>query len=132
MINIEAALREFIAAELARPNYPGACCRIADNWVMTALCFSPLQRAGRDYVTDSDVEAWLSEPGGIAVAVNRVMRKSGLKKTNSPQVGDVGLVFYRQRLCMAIRTASGWLSRDETGIFVAPISATWKAWSIAE
>lgn len=132
MANVESLLREFIAAELARPNYPGACCRIADNWVMTALCFSPLRKAGRDYVTEKDVEAWLAEPGGIAVAVNRVMRKSGFKKTANPQVGDVGLVFHKRRLAMAIRTPAGWLSRDDNGMFVAPLSATWKAWSIAE
>jgi hypothetical protein len=103
---------------------------MADKWVMQITGCSALSKYGRDFVTNGDVESWLAEPGGIAVAVNRVMRASGYKKTKEPQVGDVGLVFHKNRLCMAIRGQQGWFSRDESGLVLTPHNTLWKAWRV--
>ncbi|BCH32644.1 hypothetical protein MesoLjLc_45740 [Mesorhizobium sp. L-8-10] len=122
---------EFIRAEAALPGYPGACCRMADKWVTRVTGFSALARFGRDFRTDEDVRAWLAEPGGLAVAVNRVMRAGGFAKTRDPQAGDVGLIVHAGRLCMAIHAGSVWVSRDDSGMIGAPLGAGWKAWRVA-
>lgn len=123
-------VRAFLAAEASMPTRPGACCRIADDWVLAATGKSALATYGRDYVTDSDVEEWLAEPGGMAVAVNRVMRAAGFSKTKSPRAGDVGLVLYGGLLRLAVHSGDTWISRDENGLVGAPLQATWKAWRI--
>jgi hypothetical protein len=126
-LNIEA----FIGDEMRRPCDPGSCCRIADRWFTTVKGYSALERYGRDFSTDADVEAWLAEPGGIAVAVNRVMRACGIRKTATPQAGDLGLVVWSDRVFMAVFTGHGWFSRDVAGLIMAPSSAVRKAWSLA-
>jgi hypothetical protein len=123
-------LSEFLRHEVSLPPYDGACCRIADKWITQRTGASALRRYGRDFTDGADVEAWLKEPGGITVAVNRVMRACGYQKTKDPQPGDVGLVLHKQRLCMAICAPSGWFSRDESGLILVPHSAVWKAWRI--
>lgn len=121
---------EFVRLEASLPPYPGACCRMIDKWIRLTSGFSALSRFGRDFETDEDVARWLSEPGGIAVAVNRVMRSAGFQKTKEPQEGDVGLVIHDRRLCMAIKVGAQWFSRNEAGMIGVPLSALWKAWKI--
>lgn len=121
---------EFLRREASLPAYPGACCRMADKWFLERCGFSALSRFGRDFQTDEDVSAWLAEPGGIAVAVNRVMRTSGFKKTTEPREGDAGLIIHQGRLCMALHSGTQWVSRDDRGMIGAPLSATWKAWRV--
>lgn len=123
-------LDEFLRREASLPPYPGACCRMVDKWIREATGFSALSRFGRDFRTDDDVRKWLAEPGGIAVAVNRVMRACGYQKTKEPQAGDVGLVVHRERLAMAIRGPDAWFGRDDAGMFSALHGAAWKAWRI--
>nr|WP_244444527.1 hypothetical protein [Nitratireductor basaltis] len=64
------------------------------------------------------------------MAVNRVMRASGFRKTKEPASGDVGLIIHDGKLCMAIHTGSIWFSRDENGLIGAPLNSVWKAWRI--
>lgn len=123
-------LADFIRAEVARPFQWGEadCASMADRWVRTVAGFSPLAVYGRSYGGPQEARAWLDEPGGIAVAVNRVMRASGFARTKEPRTGDVGLVFCKQQLCVAIHAGRLWLSRDEAGLLGAPLAACWKAW----
>ncbi len=123
-------VEEFIRAEAELPPYPGACCRMVDNWIKHATGFSALSRIGRDFGTDEDVRNWLAEPGGLAVAVNRVMRAGGFDKTRIPSAGDIGLIVHGGRLCMAIHAGAAWVSRDENGMIGAPVGAVWKAWKV--
>lgn len=129
-------VEEFVAQEAALPRYPGACCVMADRWVRLRRGFSPLARYGRMPDTDEATRAWLVEPGGIAVAVNRVMRCAGFAKTGAPDVGDVGLILHgeacagRHPVSLAILGALGWYSRNSRGLFTAPRDAVWKAWAI--
>lgn len=123
-------VRDFLLAEANTPARPGACCRIVDDWIRVKTGESALARYGRDYATDADVAAWLAEPGGMAVAVNRVLRAAGLQKTSAPRAGDVGLVTYAGLLRMAIHSGDAWISRGDNGMVAAPLSAVWKAWRI--
>lgn len=130
-------LDDFIRHEATLPPYPGACCRMVDKWIREVTGFSALSFFGRDFESDEDVERWLAEPGGIAVAVNRVMRKCGFPKTKEPIPGDVGLVVHGAitdvvPLRMAICTKRGWISRSEGGLSLTPLRNAWKAWRIHE
>lgn len=135
-MQIETALADFLCREAALPPYPGACCKMADNWVLLVKGFSPLASYGRDFETDDDVRVWLGEPGGIAVAVNRVMRGAGFARTNAPQLGDVGLVIHGDHgnekipISVAIRAPHGWHTRNSAGLMLLPPDSLWKAWSI--
>lgn len=124
------AVTEFLAAQTELPPRPGACCRIVDDWIYARLGYSALAKYGREYTTDVDVAVWLAEPGGMAVAVNRVMRACGIAKTKEPRAGDVGLVVYAGLLRMAIHSGKAWISRDEKGFVAAPLTAAIKAWRI--
>ena len=129
-------VEDFVAREAVLPPYPGACCVMADRWVQHVHGFSPLARYGREIRTEEDVRAWLDEPGGIAVGVNRVMRANGFAKTKEPISGDVGLILHgqvvdgRQPVSLAVHGCNGWYSRNSGGLFMAPLGAVWKAWSI--
>lgn len=123
-------VREFLKAEADNSPRPGACCRIVDDWIRAETGASALALYGRDYATDADVDEWLAEPGGLAIAVNRVMRAAGFQKTSVPHAGDVGLVIYAGLLRMAVHSGDAWISRDERGLVAAPLSAVWKAWRI--
>lgn len=135
-MNIEDRLADFLRREAGLPPYPGACCKMADRWVALVKGFSPLDHYGRGFETDAEVRAWLSEPGGIAVAVNRVMRACGFAKTKGPGIGDVGLVIHGERtgalvpVSMAILGRNGWHSRNAAGLMLLPGETLWKAWAI--
>lgn len=124
---------EYVRVEMARPFAWGEtdCASTADRWVRHVTGMSPMATFGRHHKDEAEARQWLSEPGSIAVAVNRVMRKSGFQKTSTPQPGDVGLVVHKDRLCMAIFTGTVWFSRDEDGLIGAPVGSDWKAWRVA-
>lgn len=128
MTDVSDQLAAFLRREAERAPYPGACCRMVDRWITERAGQSALARFGRDFETDEDVRRWLAEPGGIAVAVSRVMRACGYPKTDGPIAGDVGLAFTGGRLAMAIKTPAGWMGRGDEGLFLTP--RHWKAWRI--
>jgi len=124
-------IHEFIAAEAEKPFRWGEtdCVSTAARWVKI--------NAGVDlypvisiYSTEEEAERSLSELGGLAVAVNRVMRKAGFQKTEDPQPGDVGLIIHNGKLCVAVHGGEFWFSHDENGLIGAPLNAVWKAWRI--
>jgi len=123
-------VEEFIAAEAAKPFTWGEtdCASTASRWVEAVTGVNPVRQFRRVYTNEAEARAWLAEPGGIAVAMNRVMRAAGFAKTRTAQCGDVGLVMRDHRLCVSIFTGSLWFSRDASGLIGS--NAFWKAWSI--
>lgn len=123
---------EFIATVAAEPFVWGKtdCASIADRWVQHRRGFSPMERYGRRHADEAEARAWLAEPGGIAVAFNRVMRATGFKRTAAPVEGDLALVILDKRMCIAIHAGRLWFSRHEDGLIGAPLDTFWKAWSI--
>lgn len=121
--------REFLMSELSRPIEPGLCCRMIDRWIFARTGRSALAVFGRDFQTDDDVKNWLAEPGGIVVAVNRVMRAAGFRRTREPTNGDVAIVRVRGDFAPAIMVNTVWIGRAETGMFAA--EKFWKSWRIA-
>lgn len=125
-------LHEFLLNETQKPFCWGDtdCASTADRWVQHAVGVSPLERYGRVYFDRQSALSWLAEPGGFAVAVNRVMRRSGFRKTDNPQSGDIGLIIHDGLLMMAVLTPNGWFSRNEDGVVMRERQAMWKAWAI--
>ncbi len=125
-------IREFVAAIVAEPFAWGKtdCGSIADRWIAIKTGVSPLDAYGRRHHDENEGKAWLAEPGSVAVAVNRVMRSNGFKRTKTPQAGDLGLVLYDGRMCIALHTGDYWFSRHEDGLIAAPLGNLWKAWAV--
>ncbi len=124
---------EFIRAEVSRPFAWGEtdCASTADRWVRLIAGFSPMAAYGRKHGGEDDARAWLQEPGGIAVAMNRVMRKAGFVKTKDPQPGDIGLLLLdRQTMAVAILGSRMWFAPAENGTHSRPPAHFWKAWKI--
>lgn len=124
-------LAEFIRDEIIKPFEWGKtdCASTADRWVCLSAGVSPLSKYGRVHKNEIDANGWLNEAGGFAVAVNRVMRASGFKKTKEPANGDIGLISYNGMVMMAIKTDHGWFSRSENGIMMVQTDKI-KAWKI--
>lgn len=121
----------FIAAEMEKPFRWGEtdCASTADRWVRQITGLSPLARFGRVHRNEPDGRQWLAETP-LPIAVNRVMRIAGFTKTTEPQLGDVGLVPCNDQLCVAIRAARFWFSRNEAGLIGVPLNDFWKAWRV--
>jgi hypothetical protein len=126
-------IASYIRTESARPFRWAEtdCAATIDRWIQSATGISPLRTFGRVHRCEAEARAWLDEPGGFPVAVNRVMRAAGFRKTPDARLGDVGLIFHKQQLCLAIHAGRFWFSRNETGLIGAPLAACWKAWRIA-
>ena len=125
-------ITDFVAAEARKPFAWGVtdCASMADRWVQLVRGFSPMALYGRHHANRQEAQAWLAEPGGIAIAFNRVMRAGGFKRTSEPKAGDLGLVIFDRRMCIAIHAGSIWFSRHEDGLVGAPLGNVWKAWAI--
>ncbi|MBA3576177.1 MAG: hypothetical protein H0W39_00975 [Sphingomonas sp.] len=123
---------EYIAAEAEKPFAWGKtdCGITADRWMAVVLGRSPMQMFGRVHKDEAEAREVLASPGGLAIALNRVMRAGGLSKTDEPVTGDVGLIFHKQKLCVAIHAGKFWFSRDADGLIGAPLTAVWKAWKV--
>lgn len=122
----------FIASESKKPFAWGQtdCATTADRWVCGVLGTSPLRIFGRVHRDEAQAREWLAQPGGIAVAVNRVCRSAGLRKVSPPTAGDVGLIIHREKLCVAIHAGGFWFSRDVDGLIGAPLNTVFKAWKV--
>src|SRR5690606_29484057 len=79
-------ISEFIAAEAEKPFRWGEsdCVSTAARWVLLHAGVDLTPAVGV-YGTADEAERAMSEVGGLAVAVNRVMRKAGFQKTEDPK-----------------------------------------------
>ena len=121
-------LEEFIKEQLELPFIWGKtdCCSTCDAWSRRYTGFSPMTRFNSQYSSRGEAMEILERPGGIAVAVNRAMRE--FPKTKTPQIGDIGLCIFGEKIFPAIKTENGWFSRGEEGFVMAP--DFWKAWDL--
>ncbi|WP_425484071.1 DUF6950 family protein [Allomesorhizobium camelthorni] len=122
---------EFVAAEAARPFAWGVtdCCSTADRWLQTARGVSPISSDEWNGSREAAMEC-ITHPYALPARVNRAMRRAGFRRTPGPKPGDIGLVLFDRRVCIAIRTSMGWSSRHEDGLVGAPIDNFWKAWAV--
>lgn len=124
-------LDEFIAAEAAKPFAWGVtdCCSTANRWVMIRRGISPISLDEWDGSRESALEC-IHHPYALPARMNRALRKAGIRRTKDPHAGDIGLVMFDGRACVAIHAGSHWFSRHTDGLIGAPLDAVWKAWAI--
>jgi hypothetical protein len=124
-------IAEFVAAEASQPFAWGVtdCCSTADRWIRIRRGISPISLDEWDGSRGAAMECIL-HPYALPARFNRAMRKAGIKRTIDPQPGDVGLVLFDRRACVAIHTGAVWFSRHEDGLVGAPLKNVWKAWKI--
>lgn len=122
---------EFVAADAALPFAWRVtdCCSRADRWLQIARGVSPIAIDDWDGSREAAMEC-IAHPYALPARVNRAMRKAGFKRTREPKAGDIGLVLFDRRVCIAIRTSSLWSSRHEDGLVGAPLGNFWKAWAV--
>lgn len=127
-------LDEFIAAERAKPFVWGQtdCAMTFDRWLENVRGYSPLARFLGRYRNEAEAQALIAKHQNFLFALLHVADLDQAVETDDPQPGDVGIIVAgRMRAAAAIKTETGWFSRDEDGIIDAPadvrVIKTWKA-----
>ncbi len=123
------ALAAYLRASGARPFAWGECdcCTWACDWVLQRRGVDPAAEWRGRYRTRRG--AMRNVRPGFLLVVAGAMAKAGLKTTDDPTPGDVGVVMTPQGASLAIKTPTGWAGKAEAGIVVAPFTAL-EAWSI--
>lgn len=108
-------LPEFLAAEAGLPFELGKndCAHFIARWALV--------RTGRDCLAihgglPREVAEQLLLRRRFLRGVFTSFRSIGLKRTDTPEAGDVGVIRTENWHRCAIRTATGWVYRDEAGI----------------
>lgn len=125
-------LDEFIAAERVKPFAWGTtdCASTFDRWLENIRGYSPVARFLGRYHDEASAQAIIAKHQNFLFAMLHIAQLDGGIETVDPQPGDVGIIVAgRMRAAAAIRTATGWFTRDEQGIIEAPANArVIKAW----
>ncbi|MEH6721286.1 MAG: hypothetical protein V7704_20605 [Aurantimonas endophytica] len=125
-------LPEYVQAECGKPFRLGAedCAHFVARWVQ--------ERTGRDGLAifgglDRDAADDLVSRKRLLRSFFEGCRSIGLPRAEDPRSGDVGVIRCGNRHRCAIRSESGWLYRDETGVvFVtAALTKPLMAWRVA-
>jgi hypothetical protein len=114
-------LPEFVQAESAKPFRLGStdCAHFVADWVKA--------RTGRDALAvfgglDRDTGSGLVARKRLLRSFFEGCRSIGLARTDHPKPGDVGVIRCGGRHHCAIKSANGWVFRDEAGVvFAAPV-----------
>ena len=103
------------------------CCTWACDWVLARRGVDPAARWRGRYRTALGAKRNLRR--GLGVVAGEAFAVAGLQRTTDPRPGDVGVVWTPQGASLAIRTATGWAGKAETGIVVAPFETLF-AWTV--
>lgn len=106
------------------------CVSFASKWVKLASGIDPVTRDNRKmFRRFSEIK---EDSVFFAVLVNRAMRGKGFKKTQDPQIGDMGLVITPDlsSVSLAILAPYGWVFREKQGVSMVQNEFVWKAWAI--
>ncbi|MGL5936974.1 MAG: DUF6950 family protein [Cetobacterium sp.] len=85
------------------------CAMVAAVWVKALTGKNPMQTVQTPY------NELLNKPGGLPIAVARVMRAAGFKRTKNPVVGDIGVLFGGAIATTAIKGSNAWIWLDSSG-----------------
>lgn len=134
MTDNKRRLAEYMRRALAAPFAYGKtdCCTTANRWIESECGVSPLLASGYDFENKPQAETAMAANGGLAKATVSAMRKAGLKRTKSPQAGDVGVVEMLGRVCVAISDGNVWFARDECGVIADARARVIAAWRISK
>ena len=110
-------IQEFIFDALLEPFNikTNDCCHLCDRWIFENTKISPMFEYGISYDDEQGALDTIKREGGILNAVSAAMSHSGFTRTKYPSVGDIGVIFFDDRLCPAIYTGFSWFSRHKDG-----------------
>lgn len=111
----------------------GDCCTFAADWCVALGYPDPMAAIRGTYSTEAEALALLKRHGLLRL-VDRGARGIGVKRTDDPRTGDVGLI---RRLgpggmdaVCAIRSEDRWVSRLERGLYVDEAGELVRAWGL--
>lgn len=105
------------------------CCRFALKWVKLRRGVDPGAEWLGGYTTARGAERHIRRGGGLLSLCKTAMARAGLRQTDAPNLGDVGVVLTDQGEALAIRSGSKWACAAPQGIVVSPFR-TLAAWRV--
>lgn len=98
------------------------------NWVWRTTGTDPAPHLRGAYRTEAGWQAIIAEAGGLVPLIGGLADRAGLKPTEDPLPGDIGVVTMLNGATGAIRVARGWAAKGMTGITAeaAPMLAAWR------
>lgn len=124
-------LSEFLIAGGRLPFVWGAadCCLWPADWIMARLGIDPARPLRGRYGTAYGAYRHIARLGGFETMVRNLMSSAGLRETDDPKEGDVGLIITDQGFSIGIKTGTGWAAKAPRGITVARFQHV-AAWAV--
>lgn len=106
----------FLLALAAHPYRQGEndCARACAAWIKERTGVDVFAAYGRSY-NAADAAKWLAEPGGLPIAMRKVLRTCGFAQTKKPRIGDIGVLANEAMAFAAIRGGTSWLWLSPSG-----------------
>jgi hypothetical protein len=136
---MQRKLIEFLHASAGRRFVLGQndCCLLMADWWKAVHGVDPVPEWRGAYRTEADKHALIEREGGLPAFINRLADAVGAKPTDSPAMGDIGIIDHNGVPYGAICTGTAgpakcWAVRSETGIAFVTAPTVIAAWSIHE
>lgn len=123
-------LQEFLLDAASKPFKWGVCdcCLFAADWILAARGVDPAADFRGTYSRACTANDLLILEGGLIKLTGKQMAALGFVLTDDAQAGDVGVVETMLGPTAAIRTASAWACKTQSGIATGPfkVYAAWR------
>ena len=112
----------FLREGAARPFVWGACdCSLwPADWVASRVGFDPAADLRGTYSCWLGAVRRMRRAGGLPWLFGPRLEACGMRPTNEPAPGAVGVVLAPMGLVGAVRTKHGWAVKREQGVIIAP------------
>lgn len=122
-------LKDFLLTEMEKPFILGMndCAHFIARWVQLQTGKDPLAPFGG---LPAERALALIKAGQLARSVAIGCKFTGLKRTHTPQPGDVGVIRRPHCIQCALKGENGWIFFDENGIGFMKNAALIAAWRV--
>jgi Domain of unknown function (DUF6950) len=129
-LSIEERLREFIKGSAKQPfDWKDRNCGFwVCEWILRERGFDPVAKYRKRFKTVNGFLRFVLHNGGNEAFSRMVAGRAGLVETETPQLGDVGLI-YADGATMAIKgDKNNWIAKTPGGVAIGPFecSVAWK------
>jgi Domain of unknown function (DUF6950) len=121
-LSLEDRLREFIRIGAEQPfDWTKRNCGFwVCEWIAAEKGFDPVAKYRKRFKTARGFQRFIVRNGGNEAFSRMVARKAGLVETETPQLGDVGLI-YADGAMMAIKgDKNNWIAKTSGGVAIGP------------
>lgn len=122
----------YVMAGAGLPFCWGACdCAVwACGWVREACGIDVAAAFRGTYRTRIGAARKLNKRGGFVQAVTETMETGGLTQTQTPEIGDIGVIQTPAGLALGIKVGFGWAAKADLGAVVSSSFDMVRAWSV--